>query len=697
MGLEGYTLIVTEKPDAAYRIANALDHKEKAERVVERGVPYFVAYRQEKIVVVPALGHLYTVTQAEQGSSYPLFNVKWAPLYEVERKASRVRLWLQVISKLAKEANKFVDACDYDLEGSVIGYCVLKYGCGEKQNVAKRMRYSTLTREELQRAYDSLLPHLDFALIESGLTRHEVDWLYGINLSRALTAATKKTTGYYTTLSTGRVQGPTLRFLVERERDITSFVSSPYWVLKAKITVGEKQLDVTYKKNPIKTREEAEKVAATCRGKKGVVESVEERNLVLPPPAPFDLGALQSEAYGAFGYAPLRTSTVAQQLYLGALISYPRTSSQKLPPQIGYEDILRNLSGWREYNQFARELLAKPELKPNEGKNVDPAHPAIYPTGKLPEKALAAAGKNIFDLVVRRFFAVFGSPAIRQIVEVTINIGGESFTLTGKKTLKEGWLRYYSCYRKLEDTPLPPFQRGQEVDVEKIILENKFTQPPPRYNPRTLLQRMEEYNIGTKATRAGIIQTLYDRGYIRDEKVTVSELGVAVTGVLEKFCPSLVSVEFTRNLEEQMEAIQQGRETREKIMAHAIENIREVTLSLKANEKFIGEQLSAAVQMAKINQKTIGSCPTCHTGKLIIIHSRKTKKRFAGCTNYFKGTCKTAFPLPQKGTVKPSGKTCARCGLPTVQVSLRGKTRILCLNQACPNKTQKIKQSGIKQ
>jgi DNA topoisomerase-1 len=204
---------------------------------------------------------------------------------------------------------------------------------------------------------------------------------------------------------------------------------------------------------------------------------------------------------------------------------------------------------------------------------------------------------------------------------------------------------------------------------------------------------MEEYNIGTKATRAGIIQTLYDRGYIHHEKVAVSELGVAVTAVLEKFCPSLVSVDFTRRLEEQMEAIQQGKQTREKIMAHAIENIKEVTATLKVNEKSIGEQLSSAVQMAKINQKTIGSCPTCHSGKLIIIQSKKTKKRFAGCTNYFKGTCKTAFPLPQKGTVKPSGKTCASCRWPTVQVSsLRGKKPwILCLNQACLSKTQKIK------
>lgn len=692
--MEGYTFIITEKPDAAYRIATALNQEGNVERVVEKGMPYFVAYRGEKIVVVPALGHLYTVTQSEkeQGNHYPVFNLKWVPLYQVNQKASRIRVWLQIISKLAKEAKRFIDACDYDLEGSIIGYCILKYSCGEKQSVAKRMKYSTLTKEELQRAYDTLSPHLDFALIESGLTRHEVDWLYGINLSRALTLATKKMSGYYATLSTGRVQGPTLKFLVEREREITGFMPNPYWIFKAKITIGEKQFDAGYKKNPIKSKEEAEKVAELCREKKGVIENIEEKRLILPPLVPFDLGALQSEAYSSFGYSPMRTSTIAQKLYLEALISYPRTGSQKLPSQIGYEDIFKKLSKWREYNQLARELLTRPKIKPNEGKKVDPAHPAIYPTGKLPEKALVGAEKNIFDLVVRRFFAVFGSSAVRHILEVTINIGEESFSLTGKKMLNEGWLRFYSPYRKLEDSPLPPLRKDQEVKVEKLILENKFTQPPLRYNPRTLLQKMEECNIGTKATRATIIQTLYDRGYIRDEKVAVSELGLAVTDALEKFCPSVVSVEFTRQLEEQMEAIQQGKETKEKIMRCTIENLKEITAILKANERAIGKQLSYALQITKINQKTIGPCPTCHSGKLIIIKSKRTKKHFAGCTNYFNGTCKTAFPLPQKGTVKPSGRICDSCEWPTVQVSLRGKKPwILCLNPACLNRIQKNK------
>ncbi len=130
-----------------------------------------------------------------------------------ERGASKIRVWLKVIAKLAGDAGDFVDACDFDIEGSIIGYCILKYACGSKEENAKRMKYSTLTKEELQESYAHLLPHLDFALVEAGLTRHEVDWLYGINLSRALTTAAKNCSGQYATISTGRVQGPTLKFL----------------------------------------------------------------------------------------------------------------------------------------------------------------------------------------------------------------------------------------------------------------------------------------------------------------------------------------------------------------------------------------------------------------------------------------------------------------------------------------------------
>ena len=206
--LEKYTLIITEKPDAANRIATALDVDGRAKKFVDSGVPYYEAHRNGCLIVVPALGHLYTVAGKEKAKrDYPVFDYRWVPMYQAERGASKIRVWLKIISKLAENAEAFVDACDFDIEGSIIGYCILKYACGGKQETAKRMKYSTLTKEELQESYAQLLPHLDFALVEAGLARHEIDWLYGINLSKALTEAAKSSSGQYATLSTGRVRG----------------------------------------------------------------------------------------------------------------------------------------------------------------------------------------------------------------------------------------------------------------------------------------------------------------------------------------------------------------------------------------------------------------------------------------------------------------------------------------------------------
>jgi DNA topoisomerase-1 len=688
-GLLGkYTLIITEKPDAANRIASALDAEGKAAKKVENGVPYYVAKRSGLIVVVPALGHLYTVAgKKRSGRSYPVFEFRWVPRHLAERGAARIRTWIKVISKLAENADRFIDACDYDIEGSIIGYSILKYACGGKENAAQRMKYSTLTKEELEKSYAEPLAHLDFALIEAGLTRHEVDWLYGINLSRALTTAAKNYSGQYATLSTGRVQGPTLKFLETRERSIKCFVPTPYWSLKAKVKIGDEVFEAEYAQNPVATKAEADALTNSCKGKDGEIEEVSVKEFRQMPPLPFDLGSLQGEAYRLFRYTPMRTSSIAQRLYLAALISYPRTSSQKLPPEIGYHAILKQLGRAREYAKLAGELLAKPVLKPAEGKKKDPAHPAIYPTGNLPERSLYGTERNVWDLVARRFMAVFGEPAVMQSVKVTVSVNGNRFLLNGRRTLVEGWLRFYKPYVKSEDSVLPPMAEGQTVNVKRVVVEDKFTAPPPRYNPSSLLRRMEKEEIGTKATRAGIIQTLQDRKYTREERIVVTDLGFEVVDVLKAYCPTVVSLELTRRLEERMNEIQQGNETRENVLKEVIEILKPVTERLKENEKMIGERLSQAVQKARLEERVVGACPVCKNGKLVILRSKKTGKRFVGCTNYFEGTCKTSFPLPQKGLAKPTGIVCRSCGWPTVRIWIKGRRPWnLCLNPKCPAK-----------
>jgi DNA topoisomerase-1 len=684
--VQKYTLIITEKPDAANRIAMALDAQGKPKKIQASGVPYYEVHRDENIIVVPALGHLYTITGKDRAKrEYPVFDYQWVPKYVAEKGASRTRTWLKVISDLAQDAEAFVNGCDYDIEGSIIGYTILKYACGEKQNQAKRMKYSTLTTEELQESYRNLQPKLDFEVIQAGLTRHEVDWLYGINLSRALTQSAKAFSGQYATLSTGRVQGPTLRFLQEREKEIQCFVPTPYWSLTAKISINGFVVDVAYEKT-FETLAEAEAVKAACKTKEGKIETVRVTEAPVNPPAPFDLGALQSEAYKLFHLTPARTLSVLQHLYIETLISYPRTSSQKLPPSIGYRDILRKLGKAQDYSKAATELLAKSNLRPHEGKKDDPAHPAIYPTGNLPQKPLDATAKNIYDLVVKRFFAVFGEPAIRQNINAVISLNGYFFNFSAARTIKEGWFRLYQPYVKIKDDTLPPLVEGLPVEIKRVTQKQHFTQPPPRYNPRSLLQKMEKEEIGTKATRAAIIETLMERKYLQGtDKLHVSDLGFEVTEVLEKYCPTVVSPDMTRSLEAKMEAIQAGKETKYTVLADAMERLKQVTLELKSKECTVGALLTQALQRSRLEAATIGNCPTCK-GPLIIITSKKTGKRFVGCNNYFSGKCNTTYPLPQTGTIKPLAKPCS-CGAPMISVYVRDrKPWRLCINPQCPSK-----------
>jgi DNA topoisomerase I len=686
-----YTLIITEKPDAAKRIAEALDSQGTPKKLKENGVPYFVANRDRELVVVPALGHLYTIVH-ERGtrSDYPVFNFKWTPRHLAERKAKTIRYWVETFLRLSRDADEFVCACDYDIEGSLIGYCILKYACGGKEASAKRMKFSTLMKSELEQAYEQPLPSLDFALIEAGRTRHEVDWLYGINLSRALTSAARRWSGRYHTLSTGRVQGPTLQFLTAREKTIRSFVPTPYWQISAEAEILNSVVEAEYERKRIETRAEADAVVEACAGKTGEINEVEVRKVHQKPPLPFDVGTLQREAYSLFGYTPRRTLAIAQRLYLDALISYPRTSSQKLPPVIGYKKILNSLKRKREYNKLASKLLKKKELKPREGTKEDSAHPAVYPTGKLPEKRLGVPEKRVWDLIVCRFMAVFGEEAIKESLKARLDVNGHSFFLRGRRILKQGWMQYYAPYVRAEEVLLPHIEEGDKVRLRRVIREDKFTCPPPRYNPSSLLKKMDELGIGTKATRADIIQTLYNRGYVRDERIVVTELGLDVIQILGKYAPTVTSAQLTQELEGKMEQIQNNKMKRETVLKKVVEQLKPQLERFKENEATIGEALTKATQKAQAQERIIGKCPNCGTGNLTIIYSRKTKKRFIGCSNYFKGVCSTSFPLPQRGTVKPTGSSCKVCGWPQILVRLRGRRLWnLCFNPDCSQSRRK--------
>lgn len=469
---------------------------------VERG--------SERVIVCSALGHLYKVDQSEgaKRGQYPVWDYAWKPIHAAERNRQRQEKWLGAIAETAKRADAFVSACDFDVEGSLIGYMILKYACNGADKIARRMKFSTLTREELLDAYESMLPQLDFQLVNAGLCRHEVDWLYGINLSRALTESARKSSGRYATLSTGRVQGPTLRFVVDREEQIESFVPIPYWEIEAFVEINGETVRADCEVEKFAAKREAERFAGLADRKEGRVSEVESKVSPVAPPFPFDLSSLQAEAYRHFGITPRHSLGIAERLYLDALISYPRTLSQKLPASIGYRRVFEGLRSNPIYERHASSLLSLGRLRPNEGKKVDPAHPAVYPTGGLPQRTLEPRESKIFDLIVRRFMATFGAPASRETIRATITVDGLKFYLRGSRILATGWIDFYQPYAKFEEVDLPAVSEGDPVRFKSVKAVEKFSRPPPRYNPSSLLREMEANEIGTKATRAEIIETL---------------------------------------------------------------------------------------------------------------------------------------------------------------------------------------------
>jgi len=258
-------LIITEKPKASQRIAEALaDGKAIKESV--KGVPYYkVTHGNSDIIVACAVGHLYTLApkNSSNGFSFPIFDVEWKPSASVNKSSAFSKKYLDVIKKLAKEAKEFTVATDYDIEGEVIGHNVVKYAC--KQKDAARMKFSTLTKPDIVAAYEHKSKTIDWGQATAGETRHELDWYWGINMSRALTSSIKAI-GRFKIMSIGRVQGPALKIVVDREREIKAFVPKPYWQLRLDGTIGKTDIEAWHATDKFWKEGEADKALANTKG-----------------------------------------------------------------------------------------------------------------------------------------------------------------------------------------------------------------------------------------------------------------------------------------------------------------------------------------------------------------------------------------------------------------------------------------------
>ncbi|MFW9841240.1 MAG: DNA topoisomerase I [Candidatus Thorarchaeota archaeon] len=686
-------MIITEKPTAAKRIASALAENHSPQEVKKRGASYFLCTRgSDELLVVYALGHLFELKQKVKGWTYPRLETNWVPRYEVEKKATQVKPIINLIKKLSADVDSFVVATDFDIEGSLIGYLTLKYACEADPNNAHRMIFSSLTDRDVESAYKTMSDSLDFPMIESGQVRHEVDWLFGINLTRALTLAVKDTAGWFKIVSTGRVQGPTLGFVAMREQEINVFVPHPFWVILAKTELEGTEIDLEYSKKRLDVKSESEKVVEDLDGKTAIVDSINSKTTTQQPHPPFNLSSLQAEAYRHFGFKPSRTLAVAQSLYLDAVISYPRTSSEKLPESLNLEEILHGLKGMKNYTQLALQVLQRGNLNPVEGKKTDPAHPAIHPTGTKPTKRLTPSEKNLYDLIVRRFLALFGEPAVKEHLRADISCENHLLYLRGLKILKPGWMQFYGPYAKTGEKELPNLSEGDSIVLNHVSSDERYTQPPPRFNPASLLKLLEKENLGTKATRARIVDSVKSRGYTLNDRFELSTLGYALYETLEQYVPEVLSPELTRRLEKEMEEIQQEQSDREDVLRRAKNTLLELLDDFSSQKQEIGNTLVLGLQRYWKSTEELGECPKCGDGTLRIIRSQKTGKRFVGCSNYSEGKCDQTFALPQRGDISPKDEMCPHCGHRMIQVTSGRRKWDTCINWTeCPGRKEDLK------
>ncbi|MEM3827399.1 MAG: DNA topoisomerase I, partial [Candidatus Micrarchaeaceae archaeon] len=670
------TLIIAEKPSVAQRIAIAVgEGRAERKRGTGRSSYYEIRNADGVVYVAAAVGHIFTIKQSDASKSYPVLNVEWAPSYTVNSKAGFTKDYLDTLSMLGKNAGELINACDFDLEGTVIGTNIIRYlSKGELKGNARRMKFSTTTTKDLLYAYQNLSA-LDMNNFYAGEARHMLDWIWGINLSRALMRAMNEgSASKREILSIGRVQGPTLAILAKRELEISAFSPKPFW----RITALVKGIELTNTRGDISDKKEMERAKEeTELHPNGEVEEVDEKIEELWPYPPFDLTSLQLEASRALHIDPSVTLAIAQSLYERSYISYPRTSSQKLPAILNLPQILEELSRNPEYNEAAGMLIKEKRFRPREGSKYDEAHPAIFPTGIMP-KSLNRTEGAVYDLIVRRFLACFAKPAVIETVKVVAKFGDERYSAVAKKLIESNWLSIYK-YTKIEEKSLPKFVRGEGVLAENVESKELQTQPPKRYTKASIIAELEKKGLGTKATRASILDTLFRRRYIYGSAIKVTELGMSVYRALKDNCEMIVDERTTKALEEDMEKIAKNEKSEEEVIEEGKRVLLDALKLFDKNRKKIAEEMKNS-KSAMDTAEILGKCPV-DGGNLVIRRSR-IGKQFAGCTNYPK--CTNTYPLPQHARVLPTGRTCKVCGAPIVKIIIgNGRAFETDLNIKC--------------
>ncbi len=621
----GKQLIIAEKPSVANDISRAIGG-------FTRHGDY---YESDEYVLSSAIGHLLEIAAPEE---FEVKRGKWSfanlpvlpphfDLRPIEKNEERLKLLVKLIKR--KDVDGLINACDAGREGELIFRYIVQHAKATKP--IERLWLQSMTQGAIQEGFEKLRSDQDLlALADAAKCRSEADWLVGINGTRAMTAFNSKEGGFYLT-TVGRVQTPTLAILVEREQRIRAFRSRDFWEVHARFgaKAGEypgRWFDPEFKKSEDDAERRAERlwdeakalsIVSECEGKTGSVSEESKPSTQLSPLL-FDLTSLQREANSRFGFSARNTLGLAQALYeKHKVLTYPRTDSRALPEDY-LSTIKKTLSdalggdakrskakgatAQGEYSGFASKILAEGWVKPNKrifdnSKISD--HFAIIPTLQAP-KHLSEPESKIYDLVVRRFLAVF-YPAAEYLQTTRITrIESHSFKTEGRVLVRPGWLEVYGKAAAVEGEHLVAADPQEAVTALETRAEALQTKPPARYSEATLLSAMEgagklieddelreamqQKGLGTAATRAAVIEGLIREDYVHRNmrELVPTPKAFSLLFALKHFgIDELVSPELTGDWEYKLKQMEQGKLARDEFMGHITGITREFVDRIK--------------------------------------------------------------------------------------------------------------------
>src|SRR6056297_620689 len=569
-------LIITEKDNAARRIADILSG-ESAEAERKNGVNVYKWGGRRCIGLSgPVVGVDFPDEYNDWRDVEPVELID-AP---IEKKATKENI-VSTLRILARKADQVTIATDYDREGELIGKEAWELVREVNDEVPiRRVRFSSITDNEVTSAFENP-DELDFDLAAAGEARQEIDLIWGAALTRFLSLSARQLGDDF--ISVGRVQSPTLKLIVDREREIEAFDPEDYWELFADLLkdddgeTAEFEAQYFYRDEDgneaerVWDEETAESVfEALDAASAAEVERVSRRTRTDDPPAPFNTTQF-IRAAGSLGYSAQQAMSIAEDLYTAGYITYPRTDNTVYPDDLDERELLEAFQN-TVFGDDAESLLAADDLSPTSGDEETTDHPPIHPTADFPDRnQLSEDEWEVYELVVRRFFATVAEPAEWAHLRVVADAGGESLKANGKRLVEEGYHAVYPYYDSSENY-VPAVEEGDALAIADARLDAKQTQPPRRYGQSRLIETMESMGIGTKSTRHNTIEKLYDRGYIEGDPPRPTRLATAVVEASERFAERIVSEEMTAQLEHDMAAIAAG----EKEFDEVTEESREI-------------------------------------------------------------------------------------------------------------------------